>query len=196
MTWQPIETAPKDGRSILVANARASWEARWLEGAWYEPNNDPTDAYAWGRPAYDGELLGWMPLPDPPTMDEATSDPARVQSDEPAQVERLRDSNSSSRVRSSSSLRTLIDGFRREVIDKLGVVHHGARDPNRMQRQIVLKQCEDFLVEQFESGLAALLSPVVEGRHDKPEHVCGLSGFCPAPPHWDECPACNSKETK
>jgi hypothetical protein len=40
-------------------------------------------------------------------VDEGTSDPARVQSVEPAQGERLRDTNSSSLVLSSSSLRTL-----------------------------------------------------------------------------------------
>jgi hypothetical protein len=53
----------------------------------------------------------------------------------------------------------------------------------------------DKPVEVGAHSSSSLLSPV-EGRHDKPEHVCGLSGFCPAPPHWDECPACDSKETK
>jgi hypothetical protein len=132
--WQPIETAPKDGRSVLVANERASWEAHWLEGAWYEANNDPTDA--WGRPAYDGELLGWMPMPNPPSVELATPPNA------------------------------------------------GATPTDTPQA-----------VGAQQSSSSSLLSPV-EGRHDKPEHVCGLSGFCPAPPHWDECPACNSKETK
>jgi hypothetical protein len=55
--------------------------------------------------------------------------------------------------------------------------------------------CDCAEIALLREALAALLSPV-EGRNDQPEHVCGLSGFCPAPPHWDECPACNSKETK
>lgn len=48
-----------------------------------------------------------------------------------------------------------IAAFRREVVDKLWVVHHGANDPIRLTREVHFKQCEDFLVEMFEDALKA-----------------------------------------
>lgn len=63
--WLPIETAPKDGTSVLLGTDRgAVGEARYIEGAWWWAGNDPGDS--WGRPVYDYEARGWMPLPDPP----------------------------------------------------------------------------------------------------------------------------------
>lgn len=70
MNWQPIETAPKDGRNILVSDGRlvsiggwltdidhgAEWEGQIGMAGWWAfdlgPNND--------RPTH------WMPLPEPP----------------------------------------------------------------------------------------------------------------------------------
>lgn len=50
----------------------------------------------------------------------------------------------------------LVIEFRREVVDKLSVASHcGPKGSGgRTHKEIVLKQCEDFLVEQFESALA------------------------------------------
>jgi len=61
MTWQPIETAPKDGTSILIAtNADADGVviARWFKynglAAFRDGDADPHS------PTH------WMPLPNPP----------------------------------------------------------------------------------------------------------------------------------
>jgi alkylation response protein AidB-like acyl-CoA dehydrogenase len=68
MEWQPIETAPRDGTSILVAKA-GKWvrEASWWD-AWYANTSDQ----GW-MPANIDEEYGsyiepthWMPLPEPP----------------------------------------------------------------------------------------------------------------------------------
>jgi hypothetical protein len=63
-TWQPIETAPKDGTSVLVAG-RHNYvgQARFVDRDWYEANNDPGDA--WGGPLMPPSH--WMPLPPAPT---------------------------------------------------------------------------------------------------------------------------------
>jgi hypothetical protein len=65
--WQPIETAPKDGTNILVANAegwvgQVFWQNRWYNenhAGWMIANCD--EEY--------GEYITathWMPLPEPP----------------------------------------------------------------------------------------------------------------------------------
>lgn len=71
MTWQPIETAPRDGTPVLVANAKgAMTTARW------EKEDCGTFVYeAWyllfgGLNAEETEIewpTHWMPLPAPPT---------------------------------------------------------------------------------------------------------------------------------
>lgn len=73
MNWQPIETAPKDGRTILLCGGFTSGFASGFNdtpavrtGYWYNGKR----VQAW----YD-TVLGrcplqpthWMPLPDPPT---------------------------------------------------------------------------------------------------------------------------------
>ena len=67
--WRPIESAPKDGELVLVAEGQYVVEARDIDGQWYELNNDPTDS--WGRPWYEGEATHWMPLPSPPASETA-----------------------------------------------------------------------------------------------------------------------------
>lgn len=78
-TWQPIETAPKDGTKILLAvppNER--WDAFIFktvlynasvgEGLWYNEEwrwaNDSCEC-CWGR-IYPTPPTHWMPLPEPP----------------------------------------------------------------------------------------------------------------------------------
>lgn len=62
MTWHPIETAPLDGTSVLVAEGRAVGEAKYYErDGWRWAGNDPTDS--WGSTVYPTH---WQPLPMPP----------------------------------------------------------------------------------------------------------------------------------
>ncbi len=64
MTWQPIETAPKDWTHVLVADGnRLIGEVYYQRhvGEWVYANMSADD---------DGALVGdpthWMPLPEPP----------------------------------------------------------------------------------------------------------------------------------
>ena len=74
MQWQPIETAPKDGTSILVSNGRWRDIAYWAAFARFNNITDSMDVGpAWcGRdcddPYYSYALdpTHWMPLPPPP----------------------------------------------------------------------------------------------------------------------------------
>lgn len=56
-TWQPIETAPKDGIVVLVYDPN-SWFKDPINVDWYSLN---PDTFGWcGTPTH------WMPLPAPP----------------------------------------------------------------------------------------------------------------------------------
>lgn len=69
MSWQPIETAPKDGTRILAYQPLGMWHsARPWRGErievvyWHQPANPKAEGL-WvpsHRPTH------WMPLPDPP----------------------------------------------------------------------------------------------------------------------------------
>lgn len=61
--WQPIKTAPKDGRLILYATADWVSVGRWNSEVdqWREINNHWTDT--WGGEDFPTH---WMPLPAPP----------------------------------------------------------------------------------------------------------------------------------
>jgi hypothetical protein len=61
LDWESMDTAPKDGRSILIAIENgAVGEARYVEDAgWYWSGSDPTDQH-------DGSVQGevaWQPMP-------------------------------------------------------------------------------------------------------------------------------------
>lgn len=72
MDWQPIETAPKDGTSILVgcnyyrygkSQVTLVWHDRgmWIEGSyWDNEEEEYVAAQCEFKPSH------WMPLPDPP----------------------------------------------------------------------------------------------------------------------------------
>jgi Protein of unknown function (DUF551) len=73
-TWQPIETAPKDGTRILITSNWTDYANKPLGcevGRW--------DGFQWV--ACEKEPTHWMPLPEPP------SDPARVGSDDRGKVD-------------------------------------------------------------------------------------------------------------
>jgi hypothetical protein len=66
--WKPIETAPRDGKSILVA-----WDERIAIVAWqFQPNADWTESYSyWALDSADVDIdinvpTHWMPLPELP----------------------------------------------------------------------------------------------------------------------------------
>ncbi len=93
LTWQPIETAPKDGRKVVLAYVNRNSKprsvmARWLtdeqaaetdgggvglEGGWYEciDNWDDYTEVA----IYEGEPSHWMRLPAAPAGITATQAP-------------------------------------------------------------------------------------------------------------------------
>lgn len=54
--WKTIETAPRDGKTILVwgPEAKSVFTDWWSNGKWFDASFD-------GR-----ELTHWMPLPEPP----------------------------------------------------------------------------------------------------------------------------------
>ena len=74
--WQPIETAPKDGTSVIVYNGKYVTEACWLD----QPDDDGhtgwcESGFCFGGILYDlhnemdDDPTHWMPLPKPPESD-------------------------------------------------------------------------------------------------------------------------------
>ena len=63
MTWQPIETAPKDGRRFLAYDPSLFGVciAEWANGGWYV-NQESQDGFGF----HHLPLTYWMPLPEPP----------------------------------------------------------------------------------------------------------------------------------
>lgn len=71
--WQPIETAPKDGRNILIISG-FSPNSRAVEGYWRTETTENNITFLQGwvwvgddsvpKPYMDPQ--GWMPLPTPP----------------------------------------------------------------------------------------------------------------------------------
>lgn len=82
MEWQPIETAPKDGREIIVYGVRrgdwgytddeSTWTgARWSAGSYGFPGSWLESK---ARPNYSTGFTPthWIPLPAPPTENRET----------------------------------------------------------------------------------------------------------------------------
>ncbi len=78
--WRPIETAPKDGTSVLIAGGTYNYDASadprdypfegvkiawWDRSAWNGGNGSEYDGEYWHEPTV------WMPLPAPPAAPEA-----------------------------------------------------------------------------------------------------------------------------
>lgn len=80
--WQPIETAPKDGRTLLLGHFNRAGKWRTLRGQWYswdlineeweEPENGHEGWYETSVEnddppnCWSTEPTHWMPLPAPP----------------------------------------------------------------------------------------------------------------------------------
>jgi hypothetical protein len=73
MTWQPIETAPKDGSPLLVYFPEiGTWEVFWSTnvfdfGSWNVSDNKHEDRPLRG---WSTQPTHWMPLPAPPAQEE------------------------------------------------------------------------------------------------------------------------------
>jgi len=61
--WQPIETAPKDGRRILVYRP-GKHKYSTVDIDFWQVNRAPLNCW-WHSPS-DGQPTHWMPLPEPP----------------------------------------------------------------------------------------------------------------------------------
>lgn len=69
MTWQPINTAPKDGTPFLYWDVTGWCVLRWSDGAWcstIECEDIDEQRIEITLPAF------WMPLPEPPLIDDRT----------------------------------------------------------------------------------------------------------------------------
>jgi allantoicase len=64
MTWQPIETAPKDGSHMILGCSTYVDCGYWDDG-WtlYPDDTAPHDNYC---VRFNPEPTHWMPLPEPP----------------------------------------------------------------------------------------------------------------------------------
>ena len=63
MEWQPIETAPKDGRLILMITKNASDICGVYVAYW----NDEMDWFQFHKEGYVTNPTHWMPIPALPT---------------------------------------------------------------------------------------------------------------------------------
>jgi len=66
MNWQPIETAPKDGREILTYGKDDDGEEYfWVCGWWPYPTHEEGHWTCWHVSDW---ATHWMPLPEPPRV--------------------------------------------------------------------------------------------------------------------------------
>ena len=59
-TWQPIESAPKDGTPILLYDAKLPLEPPTVGSIWEDEAIDANGVEFFQPPTH------WMPLPEPP----------------------------------------------------------------------------------------------------------------------------------
>jgi hypothetical protein len=77
MTWQPIETAPKDGTHVLLWEEYSTdpFVGYWLYGKWSASHEHVDAEGGWdGATVIDNiqcDVTHWMPLPPPPSSDAA-----------------------------------------------------------------------------------------------------------------------------
>lgn len=64
MKWQPIETAPKDGTSILLYTAYGVVEGFWGWSEWQQ--TVICSNYDMSSTCFECQPTHWMPLPNPP----------------------------------------------------------------------------------------------------------------------------------
>lgn len=67
--WQPIETAPKDGALVLIAERGGRVQvAKWMIEPWGTKGDWYVQLTSGGADTYPTtDVTHWMPLPSPPT---------------------------------------------------------------------------------------------------------------------------------
>ena len=68
MEWRPIETAPKDGRRILVHDYQRPVIARWGETMLRSLDRDVSRDWVDDYGSVLQSVTGWMPLPGSPAQ--------------------------------------------------------------------------------------------------------------------------------
>ena len=70
--WQPIETAPKDGTTVLISGPTRSGKKRFIHAAaWRLHDSGSAYVEVWKCPVgivFDDDVTHWMPLPPPPRL--------------------------------------------------------------------------------------------------------------------------------
>ena len=61
--WQPIETAPKDGNSVIIYDPRGTTVCEAIYDKHQSSWVDPVETYYRYHPTH------WMPLPAPPVVE-------------------------------------------------------------------------------------------------------------------------------
>lgn len=72
LPWQPIETAPKDGRLLLLATTSAVITGFWLDNS---KTQSPWEGWSTSGKPFRGPPTHWMPLPAPPAAEDPAHDP-------------------------------------------------------------------------------------------------------------------------
>jgi Protein of unknown function (DUF551) len=69
MDWQPIETAPKDGRNILIYHVY--YDHGYYTECWWNTDGATEDKWRDARECdmIEGDKTHWMTLPKPPTTE-------------------------------------------------------------------------------------------------------------------------------
>ncbi|MET3929522.1 hypothetical protein ABIE51_001409 [Lysobacter sp. OAE881] len=62
-SWQPIETAPKDGTTIIIAY---SLGGQHVETAWWDGEGWAYNWHEYDGTSYVKDVTHWQPLPAPP----------------------------------------------------------------------------------------------------------------------------------
>ena len=68
--WEPIESAPRDGRQILTWRGD-SYVVHVQGGSWYQTSFWSTHRQCFVGWPKESEPTHWMPLPDPPIAEGA-----------------------------------------------------------------------------------------------------------------------------
>lgn len=58
--WQPIETAPRDGKEVL------GYDRGVVSGMYWNGSQWEWTVLAWSDETYGTDATHWMPLPEPP----------------------------------------------------------------------------------------------------------------------------------